>query len=226
MIAPAEADAFAIEGSDAVVGNSHAVGVAAERAQDLLGSTEWRLGVDVPSLLAQLFDESVELCRVAEGCGRPSEVEQASLLKLAKSGEELLAEDSAQQMNWHEEHRMTGRNPALMICRQSPAGNDAVDMVMRQQVRTPRMQDGEEADLGTEALGIGSDFEQCLRDALKEQIENGPARSQCQGVELVGESADDMKVVRVEQIAPLRFEPSLGGARAWHLGQQRDRHEL
>ena len=45
---------------------------------------------------------------------------------------------------------MSGRDPALMIGRQSSGGNDRVDMVMGQQVRTPGMQDGEESDLSPE----------------------------------------------------------------------------
>jgi len=45
---------------------------------------------------------------------------------------------------------MAGVDPALMISRQSAGGNDRVDMVMGQEVRTPRVQDGEEPDLGAE----------------------------------------------------------------------------
>jgi hypothetical protein len=48
---------------------------------------------------------------------------------------------------------MAGVNPVLMISRQSAAGNDGVDMIMGQQVGTPRVQDGEEPDLRTEASG-------------------------------------------------------------------------
>ena len=70
---------------------------------------------------------------------------------------------------------MTGVDPALMVGRQSAAGNDAMDMVMRQEVGTPRMQYGEKADLCAEAFGIGSDFEQGLRDGLEEQIEDWSA---------------------------------------------------
>jgi hypothetical protein len=39
-----------------------------------------------------------------------------------------------------------------MIRGQSAGGHDAVDMGMEQDVGTPGMQDGEEADLGAEAL--------------------------------------------------------------------------
>ena len=70
---------------------------------------------------------------------------------------------------------MAGVDPALMIGRQSAAGNDAVDMVMGQQVRSPGVQDGEESDLCAEALGIGGDFEQGLGAGIEQQIEQWPA---------------------------------------------------
>ena len=60
IIAPAEADALAVEGGEAVVGDSHAMGVAAEVAQDMFGAAEGRLGVDVPSLVAELVDQLLE----------------------------------------------------------------------------------------------------------------------------------------------------------------------
>ena len=229
IIAPAEADAISVECGDAVVGNRHAVGVAAEVAKNMFGSTEGRLGVDVPVLVFELFDQLLEHRGITESSSRPSQVEQSSVMKSAESGEELLAEDSAQDRNGQQEHRMAGRNPALMIGRQSATGNDAMNMVVRQQVRTPCVQDGEEPDLGAEALGIASDFKQGLRDGFEEQIENRPARCQCQRVQLMGQSEDDVKVVGVDEIAPLSVEPyssCLGlalGATARTAGVKRDR---
>jgi hypothetical protein len=50
IIAPEEADALPVEGGDAVVADSHAMGVAAKIAQHMLRSAEGRLGMDVPFL--------------------------------------------------------------------------------------------------------------------------------------------------------------------------------
>ena len=211
IIAPAEADALAVEASDAVVGNRHAVGVASEITQDMLGSAEGRLGVGVPFLVAQLVDHLREVRRVTEGSGRTAQLEKAPAIELAESCKELFAEDPAQGWYRQQEHGMGGRDPALMIGRQSAAGNDAVDMVVGQQVRSPGVQDGQESDLCAEAPGIGSDFEQGLGDSFEEQIENRPARSQSQRVQFVRQGEDDMEVVGVEQIALLRLKPSLAG---------------
>ena len=100
-----------------------------------------------------------------------------------------------------------------MIGRQSAAGDDAVDMVMGQQVLTPGMQDGEEADLSAEPFRIGSHFEQGLGAGLEQQVEKWPGRSQRQRVQFVGQGEDNVEVVGVEQIALLCLEPSPAGLR-------------
>ena len=128
----------------------------------MFGSAEGRLGVDVPSLVAQLVDQLFEAGRIEESSGRTSQVEHTLAIETVKAGEELVAEDGAQDGNRQEEHRMAGRDPALMISRQSAAGDDAMGMVMGQEVRTPRVQDGKESDFGAESFGIGGDFEQRL----------------------------------------------------------------
>ena len=104
---------------------------------------------------------------------------------------------------------MAGWIQRLVIGRQSAAGNDAVDMVMGQQVRSPCVQDGEESDLCAQAPGIGGDFEQGLGTGIEQQIKHWPARSQCQRVQFVGQGEDDMEVVGVQQIALLDLEPSV-----------------
>lgn len=147
IIAPAEADLPAIEGGEAMVADGHAVGVAAEIAQHLLGSAEGRLGVDKPLLPAEPGEQFLEPCRIAELGGGAAAVELILPVELAKCAEELLAEHRAQCGDGQKEERMFGRDPSLMIGRQSAAGDDAVDMVVRQQVGTPGVQDGEEAEL-------------------------------------------------------------------------------
>ena len=137
IIAPAEADALPVEGGDAVVGDGHAVGVTAEVTQDMLGPAEGRLDMGVPVLVFQLLDQVLEYGRITERGGWTSQLERSLAVEAAEPCEELVTEDSAQDWNRHQEHRMAGRDPALVIGRQSAAGNDGVDMVMGQQVRIP-----------------------------------------------------------------------------------------
>lgn len=128
IIAPAEADALAIEGGEAVVGDSHAVGVAAEVAENMFRSAEGRLSVDVPALVVELIDQRLEPRPITEVRRRTAAIEHASAIKMAESGEELVAEGNAQGWDRHEEHGMAGVNPALMVWRYSPGGNDGMDM--------------------------------------------------------------------------------------------------
>src|SRR5450759_1102408 len=83
IIPPAEADALAVEGNEAVVGDGHAVGVTAEVAQDMFRSAEGRLGIDVPFLVAELVHQLLEAGTAAEWGGWTSEVEQALAVEVA-----------------------------------------------------------------------------------------------------------------------------------------------
>ena len=64
----------------------------------------------------------------------------------------------------------------VLIGRQSAAGDDAMDMVMTEQVRSPGVQDREESDLGAQMLGISSHFEQGLGAGFKDRFIPGDAQ--------------------------------------------------
>ena len=59
-ISPAESDAAILHRHQAPVGNGNAVGIAGQIFEDLLGSTEGRLGMDHPVLVFELSNEAVE----------------------------------------------------------------------------------------------------------------------------------------------------------------------
>jgi hypothetical protein len=184
------------------------VGITAEIAEDMFGSAEGRLGIDVPVLLTHFLDQLFEPAGIAEISGGTAAIEQVFAVELAKSGKELLAEDVVQYRNGQQEQRVAGGNPSLMIGGQSAAGDHAMDVIMAQQGLTPGMQDGEESDLCAEPFWIGSHFEQGLRTGIEQQIEERPRRSQCQGVQFVGHGEHEVEVVGVQQIPLLCFKPS------------------
>jgi len=95
IIAPEETDTLPVEAGDPVIADGHAMGVAAEGAQHMFGSPEGRLGVDVPSLVAELVDQLLERRRIAESSGGTSQVKQALAVEMTESGEELLSQGSA-----------------------------------------------------------------------------------------------------------------------------------
>ena len=69
IVLPAKGDALLIEGQQAMIGNGHAMGVAAEIAQYLHGPTEGRLGINDPVVAVQTAHEFCELLRIGQSDG-------------------------------------------------------------------------------------------------------------------------------------------------------------
>ena len=83
IIPPAEAHPLSVEGHQSMVGYGHAVGVAAEVAQDMGRTAEGRLGIDEPFLVSQTGSQFLEPGRIAEIGGRTSAVEEVLAVELA-----------------------------------------------------------------------------------------------------------------------------------------------
>jgi len=147
MIAPAEADFFAVEGDESVVGYGHAVGVTAEISEDSIRTAEGRLGIDVPVLLAQPRDQLFKPRGITEIRGGSAAIELVLAVEMTKSSEELVTEDVVEYRNGQQEPWVVGRNPSLMIRRQSTARDHAMHVVMAQQGLTPGVQDGKKSNL-------------------------------------------------------------------------------
>src|SRR3981189_2889684 len=77
----------------------------------------------------------------------------------SQSGNELAAEDTAEDLDGQQEGRAR-RYPVCLIRRQTAAGHDAVDVGGGLQGLSPGVQDGEQADPSAEMPGIGCDFQQ------------------------------------------------------------------
>ena len=131
-------------------------------------------------------------------------------MELAEASDEFLAEDGAQYGNRQQEEWMAGVDPALMIGRQSAGGNDAMDMIMGQQVGTPRVRDGEEPDLPPSRPGSRATSSRVWELASNNLDRMNSLREvRCQRVQFVRYGEDNVEVVGVEQVLLLCFEPSL-----------------
>ena len=102
-----------------------------------------------------------------------------------KEVEKLAAEDAAEDLDGEEEgvFRM---NPVRVAWIEAAGGNDAVEMRMRSEVLSPGVQNAEEADLGSEVLGVGRNFEHGLSAGAEEQIVEQPWIALTERVQLVG----------------------------------------
>src|SRR5437763_7233965 len=86
-----------------------------------------------------------------------------------KSGDKLSPEDFAQHFDRQEE-RVLRMNPPRSVRRDSATRNNAVNVGMKQQVLPPRMKDAEEANLGSQMLGVPCDVAKRFSDDSEQQM--------------------------------------------------------
>ena len=90
-----------------------------------------------------------------------------------KEIEKLAAKDAAEDLDGEEEGILR-MNPVRVAWIEAASGNDAVEMRMQSQVLSPGVQNAEEANLGSEVLGVGRNFEHGLSAGAEEQIVEQP----------------------------------------------------
>ena len=101
------------------------------------------------------------------------ELDRACMKGVAKSLDELAAEDTAEHADGQEEGT-PGGDPACVVRRKAAGGKYAVDVGMKLQALIPAMEHAEEADLGTEMPWVTSDFKQSLCAGVEEQVVDEP----------------------------------------------------
>jgi len=168
-VSPAERDLVIQEGNEPPIGNRNAMGVSAEIAQHLIGSTEGRLAVDHPVLTEERAEERSESLRFREKLEVPVEAQLAFGEGPFESGDELATEDSTQHLDGKEE-AIAGLDPALVIGGEASGRDHAMDMGMMFQLLIPTVEYAEEADFGAEMAGIAGDFEQRFSTGAEQEI--------------------------------------------------------
>ena len=88
-----------LEVQQAMIGDGHAMSVAAEIAQHLQGPTEGLLGVDDPVVTVQAANEFCELLRIGESGGRTGAAKLVATVKTFQAGEELAAKDATEDLH-------------------------------------------------------------------------------------------------------------------------------
>ena len=156
IVAPSEGDVAVGDVGDAVVGDGDSVGIAAEVVEGLLGSTEGRLGVDDPLGVSGSLEVSLEALGLAEVSKIAVEDELSSAIGPFEGLEKAAAEE-AREHPYRQKEPRSASDPPLTGGVESPAGDDAVQVWMKGERLSPGVEHGEEADLGPEVFGIGSD---------------------------------------------------------------------
>jgi hypothetical protein len=192
-VSPAEGDLVALQGDQAVIGDGHAVGVAAEITENVFWTPEGRLAVDHPVVTEEGAEERSESLRLREKLEVPVEAQLAVGEGPFESGDKLAAEDSTQYLHGEKE-TIAGGDPALVIEGEAAGGDHAMNMGMVLQLLIPTMQHAEEADFRAQVSGIARHFEQGFGTGPEQQSVDDFLVLQGQRGEPVGKGEDDMDV--------------------------------
>src|SRR5216684_9053470 len=195
-----------------MVGDGHAMGVAAQVLAHILGAAEGWFGIDDPVFSEQRPEPGSEDLGLREQSQIAGKVQLAMLKGRLESGDELAAKHLSEYLDGEEEVR-TGSNPAGVIERESAGGDDTVDMGMNLEFLVPGVEHAEEADLGPEMSGVASDLEKSFCAGTKQQTIDHFFVLQSQWRQLRRQNKDDMKVGRGEQFAAPCLDPAFASAR-------------
>ena len=192
-VSPAEGNLVALQGDQAVIGDRHAVGVAAEITENVFWTPEGRLAVDHPVVTEEGAEERSESLRLRQKLEVPVEAQLAMGEGVFESSDKLAAEDTTQHLDGEEETIARG-DPALVIGREAAGRNHAMDMGMVLQLLIPTMEHAEETDFRTQVSGIARHFEQRFGTGPEQQTVDDFLVLQGQRGEPARKGEDDMGV--------------------------------
>ncbi|MGY4319518.1 hypothetical protein ACVWW1_008845 [Bradyrhizobium sp. JR3.5] len=145
IVLPGKGDVILVEGDEPAVGDSNAMGIAAEIGQHLRGATERPFGVDDPADASHGDEVSCEGSRLGQGCEVAEEVQGAGVEGGGQTFEEQASEQPGERFDGQEEVWSAG-DPARAIGLEAAARHDAVDVGMVRQCLPPGVEDGDDAD--------------------------------------------------------------------------------
>ena len=188
------------------VGDCDSMRVPCQVVVDMLGACKRGLGVDDPLLPVQCPFQRGEFLRAGQGRRAPLERETAFGVGLLQFCEELAAKQAGKNPD-REQVVLPCRDPTFGVRRKPPAGDNAVQMRMKQQVLAPGVKHRGESDLGAQALGIGGHAKQRICRGLEEDVIDQPFVSQGERVELLRHGEHHVEVGAGEQALQARFQP-------------------
>jgi hypothetical protein len=151
-----------------MVGDRHAMGVAAQVLEHIVRAAEGWLGVNDPVFSEQWPEPGSEDLRLCKQSQIAREVQLVMLKSRLETGDELAAKHTSEYLNG-EKKAGARSNPASVIEGEPTGGGDTVNMRMKLEFLIPGVQHAEEADLGPEMSGVASDFEKSFCAGTKQQ---------------------------------------------------------
>jgi len=195
-ISIAKCHLIVLEGEEPFVADGNAMGVAAQVAQHLCGTSQRRLAIDHP----------LPRRRLAQQAGSKRQAESASPLVECplEAVEELGFEDPGEHPHGHEESRPRS-DPAIPGGGEPAACHDAVQVGMEGEGLGPGVQDCDRAGQGTEATA--AHVMQRLEGGVEEHRIAAPAVGEEEGMQRLGHGEDQMEVLHRQEAALLGLDP-------------------
>jgi hypothetical protein len=197
----AEADASVPVIDEPVVGESDAVGVAGEVVEHLRRPGHGGLAVDDPVVASQ----------ASASCRRELGVGDEPLLSGTREPVETLASEDLGEGPHGKEISLARRPPGGTVGRERTAGDEAVEVNVSGKGLAPGVEDGGDAEVSSEVLGILAEGLEGLGSAAKEEIVEEARMAPGERVELVREREDHVEVVHGQEPGPLQLEPTFLG---------------
>src|SRR6266852_1850227 len=176
-----------------MVGDGHAMGVAAQILEHKLWATEGWFQIDDPVFSVEGSQPGGKGFRLSEEGEVTVETELAITEGLLEGVDKLSAKDLTQHLAGKKVPLGSG-NPVSVIERQTAGRNNAMDMRVGRELLTPGMQNAKEADFCTEVFGIAGHFEKSFRTGAKQEIVDDLLVLQGQWRQSPGQGEDDMDV--------------------------------
>jgi hypothetical protein len=168
VVLPAKAHDRVVEVEEPVVGDGHAVGIAAQIVEHLRGTGEGTFGVHDPSLLAELleprregrgFGERREGARETEGPLREGTPEGIEILAAKDHGEGA-----------DREEKSGGRgDPARAVGGERAPGDDTMQVQMLGEILPPGVQNRRAPEVPAEMAGIAREGGERVGHGVEEQ---------------------------------------------------------
>ena len=210
VVLPAEAH-DAVGGADEpLVGDRHAVRIAAEVLEDLRRPGEGSLGVHDPGVVAKVPEPGGEGVRIREGRDRAGEDKLAGGEGAVKGRQVLAAEDRREGADREEEAGGRG-DPASPVPTERAPGDDTVQMQVLGEILAPGMEDGRAADVTAEVARIAAKGGQRGGDGAEQERVDHAGIALGERVQGMRQREDDVEVFDGEQFGLAGGEPALFG---------------
>jgi hypothetical protein len=203
-----EGEPVALKRYQPVVRDGHPVGVSAQVVHDLLNVVEWGFTVHHPFLRIEAGQQGFESAAFFQRSNVAGERQPPFLSELFEVSQELAPKHPGEHFDRDKEVPLAPY-PSLAIQGQPSSCDDAMQMGMVHEGLAPGVQDGNEAHLRSQVLGILCHLFEGLRCGPEEDGVNHILVSQGQRPQGFWEGEDHMKVSCGEQICFSSFKPSL-----------------